>query len=414
MQETITELENKIATLTRLMHVSTKLNSTLHIDDLLTQIMDAAADITNCESASVLLWNSNTRELVFTATTTDWAHDIIGKSVPLEGSIAGTIMQERRVVQVDDTSSDPRHYTGIQEDGNFVIRSLMGVPMTVKKRLIGVLEVVDKRELPWTDDDQQYLSALASQAAVAIENAQLITELKRANDELSQLDKLKSDFIAIASHELRTPLGIILGYASFLQDQKEPKTRQHAQKVMKSALKLRKITEDLTNLRHLQQNPKSLQLATLTVEQLLEDAHFDVLAMLDAKGQKLHVTPPPETLYVHIDRSRLVMALTNLLANAIEFTEENGHITMHAEPRSDEVWIHVTDKGIGIEAEQLDRIFDQFYQVENHLTRNHEGLGIGLSIAQALVEAHGGRIWATSDGLGAGSTFTIALPLASP
>ncbi len=407
------ELENKVAILNRLMHISTELNSTLQLDDLLGRIMDAAAEITGAESASVLLWNQNTRQLFFAASTSDAPADLLGKPVPLESSIAGTILQERKTVIVNDVESEPRHYTKIGDDAGLEIRSLIGVPMTVKNRPIGVLEAINKHTLPWTKDDEQYLTALASQAAVAIESAQLISRLKRANEELSQVDKLKSDFIAIASHELRTPLGVILGYASFLQEENtsNPKTQAHATKVMNSALHLRKIIEAMTNLRYLQQNATDLNKMPIAVADLLQDVYFDVMTLLDSKSLKLQIAAVDGTINVEVDRAKMAMALTNILNNAIGFTPEGERIIIEAQPRASEVWIRIKDHGIGIEPDKLERIFEQFYQVENHMTRHHQGLGIGLSIARGLIEAHGGRVWAESGGLGHGTTFTIVLPM---
>lgn len=413
----VEQLEQKIAILTQIVEISTHLNSTLPVDQLLGQIMDAAANITDCESASVLLWNQKTRELYFAATTTDSPLNLIGKPVPLEGSIAGTIMREHRLVEVNNARLDSRVYTAIEEDATnpnvFRTRSLLGVPMTVKNRMIGVLEVVNKRELPWTNDDREHLQVIASQAAVAIEGAQMVQALKRANDELNQLDKLKNDFIAIASHELRTPLGVILGYASFLQDEMrdDETNRDHIEKVMNSALKLRKIIEDLTNLRYLEQNSADLQMMLVSVDQLVRDAQFDVMTLLDSTGQKLIVHDIDPAMTVEIDRARMAMAITNILVNAIEFTPREKTITINTIRRSGEVWIQIVDEGIGIEEGELDRIFEKFYQTENHLIRFHQGLGIGLSISQALIEAHHGRIWAESAGKDQGSTFTVSLPL---
>jgi len=414
----IEQLEKRVTILTQLMEVSTQLNSVWQLDELLAFIMDAAAEITDSEGASVLLWNNNTRELFFAATTTDSTIDLIGKPVPLQGSIAGTIMRERRIVQVDNAQDDPRRYTKIEEEDDanpegFVTRSLLGLPLTVKKRLIGVLEVVNKRKLPWTEDDRQYLSALAVQAAMAIESAQLVSQLKKANEELSQVDKLKNDFIALASHELRTPLGVILGYASFLQEETStsPDAAGHASKVMDSALQLRKIIEDLTNLRYLQQNATDLQLENVAVAQLVKDVKFDILTLLEAKGLKLEIADIPETLTVKVDRARMGMAITNLMVNAIEFTPNKGTVKVNVNTRSGEVWIRIIDHGVGIEADKLERIFEKFYQVESHLIRHHEGLGIGLPICRGIVQAHGGRVWAESDGLDEGATFTVSLPI---
>jgi len=408
--EITAHLENKVAILRRLTEISAVLNSTLDIEPLLGKIMDAAAEITNAEAASVLLWDETRRELRFAATNTSQdANTLIGQVVPPTGSIAGTAMSENRIVQVDDAASDPRHFGGVDEAAEFQTRTLLAGPMMSKDRHIGVLEVVNKRQLPWTEDDHYYLSILAAQAAVAIESAQLVTALQKANVELNELDKLKNDFIAIASHELRTPLGVILGYASFLHETSEGQVSEHASKVLNSALQLRGIIEQLTNLRYLQQRETELQRVPTSLNQLLQEARHDILDMATAKGHQLNMQVEDVTLLV--DPIRVAMALTNILNNAVRYTPEGGTITIQTEVRSDEVWISVTDTGIGIAEDQLERIFDKFYQVEDHMTRTYGGLGIGLSIAKVLIEVQGGRIWATSPGLDQGATFTVSLPL---
>lgn len=413
-EQSIARLERRTAILTRLAEISLVLNSTLEQPDLLSLLMDAAAEITDAEAASVLLWEPLTRELRFVATTSRQAElNLIGQAVPLEGSIAGTILLENRIVQVDDTQHEPRHYSKVGEQSQFYTRSLLGAPMTVQDRVIGVLEVVNKRTLPWTADDHEYLSVLAAQAAVAIERAQLVTALQQANAELNELDKLKNDFIAIASHELRTPLAVIMGYASFLQDEAEGQTGELVAKVLASGMQLRHIIEDLTNLRFLQQKASELYRERLPLAGLVGDAVHDVASLVEAKGHQLALDLPAEPIEVEADQIRLVMALTNILHNAVRFTPDGGQITVRAERRPPgEVWVTITDSGIGIPPDKLERIFDKFYQVEDHMTRRHGGLGIGLSIARAVVEAHGGRVWATSPGLGQGATFFAALPLA--
>ncbi len=411
MDATATKLERKIAILARLSEISLALNSTQKIKTLLTLIMEAAAEIVDSEAASVLLWDTKHDELRFAATTTG-GEGLIGKPVPLEGSIAGTVLRENRVVVVANAGSDPRHYQRINDESQFVTRSLVGVPMIAKSRVIGVLEAINKRELPWTPDDENYLMILAAQAAVAIESAQLVAALQKANDELSQVDKLKSSFIAIASHELRTPLGVILGYASFLQETTDPEVRQHADKVVNSALQLRGIIEDLVNLRYMEQNAADLKRETTNLHDFLNNVIHDFLSLAEAKQHRLQYLPPPTHLTVHIDRARMGMALTNVINNALRFTPEGGRILIRAEQRNArEAWISVSDSGIGIPKDQLERVFERFFQLEDHMTRHHGGLGIGLSIARAVLDAHGGRIWASSGGSGQGATFTLAMPI---
>lgn len=417
-EDYVKHLEEQVTTLTRLLEVNSVMNAALlkadsRVEALLSYLMDAAAELTDSEAASVLLWNNNSRELFFAATTTDneTSRELVGKPVPLD-SIAGTILKERQLVQVDDAASDPRHYSDLDKEIEFVTRSLLGVPMISKNKAIGVLEVVNKRQLPWTMADRNNLSVLASEAAVAIEVAQLVMNLQRANDELQEMDKLKSDFIAIASHELRTPLGIIMGYASFLQDEQDEAVSGHASKVMGSALQLRRIIEDMINLRYLKQKPSDLQRENITLQGLIDDLQRDILTQVDAGKHELKVDCQQGDATVYVDRSRLSMALVNVLNNAFNFTPAEGEVRIETSADGDKAFIRIVDTGIGLEADQLERIFEEFYQVEDHMTRHHGGLGIGLSISRALVNAHGGTIKASSPGLDAGATFTITLPLA--
>jgi signal transduction histidine kinase len=407
-----TALERKVQILTRLAEISAGLNSTLKLKPLLANIMDATVEVTDSEAASVLLWDHKTDELRFAASTTAASgSELIGKPVPLEGSIAGTVLRENRIVMANDVEQDPRHYTKVDQDIEFQTRSVLGVPMTSKNRLIGVLEAVNKRQPPWTVDDCNYVSILAAQAAVAIEGAQAVAQLQKANEELSQLDKLKSDFIAIASHELRTPLGVILGYATFLQETNDPQVADHAAKVVGSALQLRSIIEDLTNLRYLQAGEADLHRERMLVADIFRDVEHDMRSLASARRHNLRFVAPPPEVAIYADRMRLGMAITNLVNNAVRFTPEGGNILIQTELRPPHIALIVADTGVGFAKEQAEKIFDRFYQVEDHMTRKHGGLGVGLSITKALVEAHGGRIWAYSPGINQGATFTILLSL---
>ncbi|MBK8023230.1 MAG: GAF domain-containing sensor histidine kinase [Chloroflexi bacterium] len=410
----ISQLQRRIAILTRIVEISAALNSQVKLKPLLGMIMEAAVEIVDAEAASVLLWDTKTNELRFAATTTgDNSDPMIGLPVPLEGSIAGAVLNENRAMMVNDVHRDRRHYPGVDRVTEFQTRSVLGVPMRAKTRVIGVLEAVNKRTLPWSEDDAHNLALLAAQAAVALESAQLVSALQKANEELNRLDKLKSDFIAIASHELRTPLGVILGYSSFLQDTPDTQVRDHADKVVASALQLRRIIEDLTNLRYMEQKSGDLKMTPMPLAQFLQEVVHDALGLIEAKQHRLQYVPPASDIAIQIDHARMMLAVTNILNNAIRFTPEGGRIVIQTKVQGGrQVWILVTDTGIGLAKEELERIFDRFYQVEHHMTRTQGGMGIGLSIAKAVVEAHGGRIWASSPGLNQGTTFTIALPLA--
>ncbi len=408
--ERIRQLERKNAILIKLSDISASLNSQYDLQPLLQHIMQVAVEITDCEAASVLLWDANRHELFFAASTTlDASNELIGSAVPMD-SIAGTILRTNQAVQVDNTTQDPRHYNKVDKEIKFQTRSLLGVPMRYKDRVIGVLEALNKNNLPWSQDDLDYLVTLAAQAAVAIQGAQLVMELKRANDELSEVDKLKNDFIAIASHELRTPLGVIMGYASFLQDSDSADTQEHATKVLESALKLRKIIEDMVNLRYLKQKQSDLHKEEIDMHSILDSIWQEARSVLDTQQHKFDIKYPSEACKVTVDHTRLSMAIMNVLHNAFSFTPPGGSIVVDSDVLPNEIRIKITDSGAGIEADKLEKIFEEFYQVEDHMIRHHGGLGIGLSISRAIVSAHRGRIWATSEGLGKGATFYVAIP----
>ena len=154
----------------------------------------------------------------------------------------------------------------------------------------------------------------------------------------------------------------------------------------------------------------------MPVAEILDFALADCRTLAEAKRQSIRVDVPAAPLQVMVDCQKATMALTNVLNNAVKFTPAEGTIavTVSAHAHQREVWIRIRDDGIGIEDGQLERVFDQFYQVEDPMTRRHDGLGLGLAIARSLLERQHGRIWAESDGLGQGSTFTLALPLAPP
>lgn len=412
LEERVLELENKVVILTQLAEISASLNAQIKLQPLLKHIMDVAVSVINCEACSVLLWDKKRQQLVFAASTTVDHTDttLIGMPVPMD-SIAGDIFQNNRVVQVENTSQHPSHYDKVDEDIKFETRSLLGVPMRYKNKVIGVLEAINKRNPPWDNNDRNYLDIIASQAAVAIEGSQLVTDLRQANQDLNEVDKLKNDFIAIASHELRTPLGVVMGYASFLQEEESLSAQEHAGKVLESALKLRKIIEDMVNLRYIKQNQSDLHLEDIKADLLLQGIEQETSVLMDVTKHNFKVLKFGDAPELSIDQTRMLMALSNVMHNAFSFTEPGGTITLSGEKVSrHEIHIRVTDSGKGIAEDQLDKIFQEFYQVEDHMTRKHGGLGIGLSIARAIITAHSGRIWGESDGVGEGSTFVIALP----
>jgi signal transduction histidine kinase len=402
--------DHTVRQLTRLVDISVTLNSTLDPDQLLRFIIQRAAELLECEAASILLYDDKRGELFFMTAIGSDPEKLARIPVPIEGSIAGTIFRENRCLVINDVEHEPRHYAQVGAQVDFHPRNLLGVPMRIQERVTGVLEALNKHSGEFTQDDVGILSVIASQAAVAIHNARLVQALQNAYDELSRVDKIKSDFMAIASHELRTPLGVILGYASFLKDEAQGELSDHAERVLSSALKLRALVEDMTNMNLLQMGSIKLNLQVVPIQQVLRQACDEISETASAKSQKLITHLPEKPVVVRVDPEKLELVFVNLLNNAVRFTPDGGQILICMVSQHSEVRVEVQDTGVGIPPHELENIFKEFYQVEDHMIRRYSGLGLGLAIARGLIESQGGRIWAESEGRGKGATFKVVLP----
>src|SRR5258706_1091675 len=396
--------------LARLMEVSLTLNSTLNIDDLLLYIIKTATELLDCEVASILLYDEKRNRLFFAASTGTDPKKLAQIPVPIDGSLAGTIFREDKSIILNDVTKDPRYFSGVAQQTNFQTKSLLGVPMRIREKGVGVLEALNKREGQFSESDERLLSVVASQAAIALYNAQLIQSLQKAYDDLTETDRLKSNFLALASHELRTPLGIIIGYASFLQEEDDSDVSENAERVLSAASQMRSLIESMTSLHLLAAKGLTFKPRVVPVQQVLSAAYEEMRQIAQEMHHAITFDMPTQSLLVTADPEKLTPAFVNIINNAIRFTPTGGKITIGAMQRSGNIQAYVQDNGIGIAADQLTKIFQEFYQVEPHTTRRFGGLGIGLTIAKGLIETQGGRIWAESEGLEKGTTIRVLLP----
>ena len=395
--------------LARMVEISRVLNSTTNLDQLLNYIITEAAELTQTEAASILLLDPRTRQLHFKASSNDIPLQMANMPVSLDNSVAGAILLSNQPLIVPDVSQDTRWNKKVDKAIDFQTRSILGVPMrNVDQEPVGVLEALNKLNGgAFSEQDEETLSILADIAGVAVEKARLFEELQQANMELSELDQLKTDFIAIASHELRTPLSVILGYVSFLREEASPTMADQFDSVLQAAVHLRSLIQDMLNLRYVDAGEAALDMETLDIVALVREMQLADDETAVAKSQLVQINLPDTPLMVAADHSMIEVIVDNLLSNAIKFTPQGGEINISLQRQGQEVWFAIQDTGIGIPTDQLDRIFKRFYQVESPLRRHHEGMGLGLSIAKELVELHNGRIWAET--LPQGSKFTLAL-----
>jgi signal transduction histidine kinase len=411
MDENRPQLRQMAEQLARLIEVSITLNSTLNLDDLLQFIIETAADLLDCESVSILLYDEKHARLVFAAATGSDPKRLAEIPVPLDSSLAGEVFLENKAIILSDVSLNSRHYESVSKHVNFEVHNLLGVPMRVRDRPTGVLEALNKRKGTFDEADADILSVIASQAAVAVHNARLVKALRDAYNEISAADHLKTNFLALASHELRTPLGIIIGYASFLQEESPGELSDHAKQVLNAAMQMRALVDAMTNLNMLRSREMVMHRLVVPIQQILRSAFGEVKTLAEAKSQQVIMNLPEQPLPVKCDPEKLTSAFVNLLDNAVRFTPEGGHIGVSAILQAGgDLLVSVQDSGIGIPPDDLKKVFNEFYQVEPHTTRKYGGMGIGLPIAKGLVEAHGGKLWAESEGAGKGSTFKVLLP----
>lgn len=397
----------------QLIELSLALNSTLNLSELLKLIITTAADVIDCEAASIMMFDDSQPQLLFAASTDLKTNQMAENAVPIEGSVAGTIFRMNKAMILNDVKSDPRHYVAISHQTNIDVRTLLGVPMRIQERTTGVLEALNKRNGPFTEVDERILSVIAAHAAVALQNARLVMELQEAYQKVSDADRVKSNFLALASHELRTPLGIIIGYASFLREDSQGEISEHADQVMIAALQMRALIDDMTHLTMLKSNGlMSIKLEELVIANVIDKACQSVSELVRIKNLSLYTYDTDKELLVYADSKKLASALTNILNNAVRFTKSGGKISVGAREQDDQVLIWIQDDGIGLEVTQLEKVFEEFYQGESHMTRRTGGLGVGLSITRGLIEAQGGKVWAESDGPGKGTIFKIILPRA--
>ncbi|MFL6576729.1 MAG: ATP-binding protein [Povalibacter sp.] len=240
-----------------------------------------------------------------------------------------------------------------------------------------------------------------------------IHEQKLTEEALREADRRKDEFLAMLAHELRNPLAPIMNISSILDSRAvaDPMVQQMSGILKRQTMHLARMVDDLLDVSRITRGTIRLQPALLALQQVVERAVEGVQPLLNAKKQTVDQVLPSAPAMVEGDLVRLTQVLGNLLTNASKFSPEGSRLHLLLEVEESEAHLHVRDPGIGMDPASLPRIFDLFMQADQSLDRSQSGLGIGLTIAKRLVELHGGRIEARSEGVGQGSEFIVTLPL---
>ena len=407
------DLERRAHQLAAINLAGQAITSTLNPEAVLKMVIDQVRSLLDADGASVLLRDPVKDELVFGAVAGTGSDTLVGARMPTTAGIAGWVLRERQAALVQDAQCDSRFFSGIDAEVGLTTRSVVAVPLKFKASVWGVLEAVNKINGTFTQQDREMLEALASSAAIAIENANLYASIQETNVQLRVALRAKDEMLQNVSHELRTPLAMLYGYSGALgRGDLGPLNegqQRAAQVIERQGERLRFMVDRLILLQSFEAH--SLQCIRLDLSGWLQQVVQIWEERAAQAGLAFWVETPP-TLPVLADPSFFEHVTDNLLDNAVKFTPKGGQVQARAWAQGDEAMIAISDTGVGIPPEKLQHVFERFYQVDGTSTRRFGGMGIGLALCRAIVEAHNGRIWAESAGADQGATFYVALPLA--
>jgi signal transduction histidine kinase len=304
----------------------------------------------------------------------------------------------RKPVRIDDVHEDSRHYGDVGQTTGFPTNSILGIPLVTKNKVVGVLEALNKKRGKFTTRDENLLSVLGAQAAVAIENARLFQQ---------------SDLIAEFVHELRTPLAS-LSTATYLLLRPEMSREQQEQivtNIHNETLRLNALASSFLDLARLESGRVQFRKSTFNVMDLLHECCDAMSSKAEEDHIQIKVIEPEATTLLEADRDKIKQVILNLLSNAIKYNRKNGSIILKTEIQEQKMIISVQDTGVGIPEDALGHLFEKFYRVRENESKA-AGTGLGLSICKQIVQGHGGTIEIKSK-LGIGTNILVGLPRGS-
>src|SRR5512134_271376 len=292
----------RIDHLERLLEVVRGLTTAPDLESFLQTIISEAIELTNSELASILEFDETAEELRFLAM--HWfQRDLLRPvGVPLDGSAAGWVYRRGQPLIIQDVRVDQRHFKVVDRVTKHVTHSLVAVPLLVRGEVVGVLEALNKKDnAHYTEEDLTILETLAALAAQAIQNVSLQRQVRTTSIELAELERLKTDFIAIASHELRTPLGLILGHATFLRELTGAQYGEQLDMIIRNATKLKEIIENLSDVENVQTGAARVRSQKVSLAKIAQDVILTFQDEANSRNIALNCDIGESPFYVSAD-----------------------------------------------------------------------------------------------------------------
>jgi signal transduction histidine kinase len=335
--------------------------------------------------------------------------------LPIEAgrtTITGRAALEQRTIHVPDVMADPE-FTSKDWYEKVGSRAMLGVPLLREGIPIGVMVLMRRAVRPYTDKQIDLVTTFADQAGIAIENVRLFDEIQDKSRQLEEASQHKSQFLANMSHELRTPLNAILGYTELMADGAYGEPSEKMLGILKrleaNGKHLLGLINDVLDLSKIEAGQLILELSDYCIQDIAQTVRSTLEPLAADKKLAFKVEMAGELPPGRGDGRRLTQVLINLVGNAVKFTDA-GEVAIKAEANNGKFYVSVRDTGPGISAADQAKLFQEFQQADNAITRKKGGTGLGLAISKRIIEMHGGKIWVESQ-VGQGSTFAFTLPV---
>ena len=385
--------------LLKLQAVTDTLLAHLELDELLNELLIRVREIMETDTAAILLLDASRGELVARAAKGLEEEVERGVRIPLGRGFAGRVAAERRTIFLPDVDHADVLNPLLREKG---IKSLLGTPLLVQDRVLGVLHTGTLRPHKFTREEEALLELVAARAGIGIERA-------IAHEELVRLDELKSNFIAVASHELRTPVTVLYGVSESLRRRGDELTEETKADLLvafhEQSTRLKLLVDQLLDLSRVDTHAVEIVPTDIVVREAVEEV-IRTVAPDAADRVELHVEP--ELTFV-VDRNAFERVISNLIGNARRYGAPPIVVTAEAQDRH--YRLAIEDRGRGVEPDFVPRLFDRFSRSESSREGGTSGAGLGLSIARAYANAHGGELYYTP-AAPHGARFELVIPRA--